>query len=307
MIGPLLSPDQLRSFAAIAAAGSFSGAARSLGLRQSTVSQHLQKLEAATERRLIDRNTHGLSVTPEGEAVLEHARGVLEEYNRMGEFLRSVPLRGRLRFGTSEDFVLSALPNVLAAFIRRHPEVDMELTAGLSEDLYRGFNSGALDIIFVKRRTADRRGVVAWREPIAWTARPGFRVDTGAPLPLLLYPGPSLTRSKAVEALEKARRSWRVAFTSGSLSALTAAARAGLGLMPHSARLMPQGLAVIAPGRRLPRLPDIEFVILGPTGRNPVSEALTAAILQWASHASSRAPAQPDGGRVPSENYMRQY
>src|SRR5580704_17295301 len=172
MTSSLLPPDLLRSFAAITVAGSFSGAARALGLRQSTVSQHLQKLEAAMGRRLIDRNTHGLRITPEGEVVLEYARGVLEEYSRMDEFLHGVPLRGRLRFGTSEDFVLSALPDVLAAFARRHPEVDMELTAGLSEDLYRGFDSGALDIIFVKRRTDDRRGVVAWREPIAWTAQP---------------------------------------------------------------------------------------------------------------------------------------
>ncbi len=289
MNAPLIPPDLFRSFAAIAAAGSFSGAARALGLRQSTVSQHLQKLEAETGRRLIDRNTHGLRITPEGEAVLEHARGVLEDYARMGEFLRGAPLRGRLRFGTSEDFVLSALPDVLAAFVRRHPEVDMELTAGLSEDLYRRFDGGALDVIFIKRRTSDRRGIVAWREPIVWTARPGYRADGGTPLPLLLYPAPSLTRSKAIGALEKARRAWRIAFTSGSLSALTAAARAGLGVMPHSARLMPQGLAVIAPGRGLPRLPEIEFVILGPGGRNPVAEALTAVILQWASHARTRA------------------
>ncbi len=289
MTEPLIPPDLFRSFAAIAAAGSFSGAARALGLRQSTVSQHLQKLEAATARRLIDRNTHGLRVTPEGEAVLEHARGVLDEYNRMGDFLRGAPLRGRLRFGTSEDFVLSALPDVLAAFVRRHPEVDMELTAGLSEDLYRSFDGGALDIIFVKRRTGDRRGIVAWREAPAWTAQPDYRLDGRAPVPLLLYPAPSLMRTHAFATLEKARRAWRIAFTSGSLSALTAAARAGLGVMPHSARLIPPGLAVIAPGRGLPRLPEIEFVILGPGRRNPVAEALTAVILQWASHARTRA------------------
>jgi hypothetical protein len=52
---------------------------------------------------------------------------------------------------------------------------------------------------------------------------------------------------------------------------------------------MPQGLAVIAPGRNLPRMPDIEFVILGTGGRNPVFEALTAVILQWALHARTRA------------------
>jgi DNA-binding transcriptional LysR family regulator len=292
MTSSILHPDLLRSFAAIAAAGSFSGAARTLELRQSTVSQHLQKLEAATGRRLIDRDTHGLRITPEGEAVLEHARGVLEEYDRLAAFLRGAPLRGRLRFGASEDFVLSALPDVLAAFVRRHPEVDMELTAGLSENLYRAFDDGTLDIIFVKRRAGDRRGTVAWREAIAWTARPDYRMDNSVPIPLLLYPAPSVTRARAIEALEKARRAWRIAFTSGSLSALTAAARAGLGLMPHSAKLLPQGLAVIAPGRSLPRMPDIEFVILGPSGRNPVFEALTTVILQWAFHAQTRALSQ---------------
>lgn len=284
-----LHPDLLRSYVGIAEAGSFSAAARALGLRQSTVSQRLQKLEAATGRRLIDRNTHSLRVTPEGEAVLEHARRVLEAHDRMVELLKGAPLRGRLRFGASEDFVLSALPDVLAAFVRRHPEVDMELTAGLSEDLYDAFDAGALDILFVKRRTGDRRGVTAWREPIAWTAGPDYRPDHDAPLPLLVYPAPSVTRAKAIETLEAARRAWRIAFTSGSLSALTAAARAGLGLMPHSVRLLSPGLAVVPPGPALPRLPEIEFVILGPGGRDPVAEALTAAILQWSAHARTRA------------------
>jgi molybdate transport repressor ModE-like protein len=275
-------PHLLRSFSAIVAAGSFSGAARQLGLRQSTVSQHLQKLEALVGRRLVERNTHGLRITPEGEAVLEHAHRVLDEYDQMLEFLKGVPLRGRLRFGTSEDFILSALPDVLAAFMRRHPEVDMELTAGLSDNLYRSYDAGNLDIIFVKRRTGDRRGVTVWREPIVWASRPDYRMELEAPLPLLLYPAPSVTRTKAISALEAARRKWRIAFTSGSLSALTAAARAGLGLMPHSARLIPHGLTVMPSSRLLPRLPEIEFVILGPGGRNPVAEALTAVILQWA-------------------------
>jgi DNA-binding transcriptional LysR family regulator len=279
-----LRPDVLRSYAAIAETGSFTGAARSLGLRQSTVSQHLQRLEALTGRRLFDRDTHRVRITPEGEAVLEYARRVLEAHDRMAGFLTGTPLRGRLRFGASEDFVLSALPDILAAFVRRHPEVDVELTAALSEDLYQSFDAGALDIVFAKRRTGDSRGTVAWKEPIAWVAHPDYRVDPAAPLPLLLYPSPSFTRARAFETLEAAGRNWRIAFTSGSLSGLSAAARAGIGLMPHSAKLIPQGLAVLASGPGLPRLPDFEFVIVGPGGRNPVVEALTAVIQQWAAY-----------------------
>jgi DNA-binding transcriptional LysR family regulator len=282
-----LSPDLLRSYIAVCEAGSFSGAARALGLRQSTVSQHLQKLEAATGRRLIDRDTHRVRITPQGEGVLEHARRVLEAHDEMARALSGAPLRGRLRFGASEDFVLSALPNVLAAFVRRHPDVDMELTAGLSEDLYDAFDAGDLDIIFVKRRAGDGRGVSAWRESIAWIGRPGYWLDPDTPLPLLVYPPPSVTRARAFETLDAARRPWRIAFTSGSLSALSAAARAGIGLMPHSVRLSPPGLAVIPPGAGLPRLPDVEFVIVGPGRGDAVAEALTSVILQWAAYGAA--------------------
>lgn len=283
-----IHPDLLRSYAAIAETGSFTGAARRLGLRQSTVSQHIKRLEAATGRRLLDRDTHRVRVTPDGEVMLDHARRVLEANERMARFLTAAPLRGRLRLGASEDFVLSALPDVLAAFARRHPEVDVELTAGLSAELCAIFDAGALDILFVKRLAGDRRGVPAWREPIAWVARPDYRPEPDAPLPLLLYPPPSVTRARAIETLEAAGYPWRVAFTSNSLSGLTAAARAGIGLMPHSLRLLPSGLAPVA-AAALPSLPDLEFVVIGPGGQHPVAEALTAEILSWASYGRTTA------------------
>jgi DNA-binding transcriptional LysR family regulator len=277
-----IQPDLLRTLVAISRAGTFTGAARLLGVGQSTVSQHIKRLEEMTGRHLLDRDTHRVSITPEGETMLDHARYVLDAHERMERFLSGTPLRGRLRFGASEDFVLSALPDILAAFVRRHPEVDLELTAGLSETLYQAFDAGRLDILFVKRRSGDRRGVTAWREPIQWVGRPDFRTPGDMPLPLLFYPPPSVTRARALEALEQAGRSWRLAFTSASLTGLTAAARAGLGIMPHSARLIPPGLAVIAPTPGLPRLPELEFVVIGPGGHQPIVETLTAEILQWA-------------------------
>jgi DNA-binding transcriptional LysR family regulator len=261
-----------------------------MGLQQSTVSQHIKRLEQLTGRRLLDRDTHRVALTPDGEVVLEHARQVLEAHERMARFLTDTPLRGRLRFGACEDFVLSALPDVLAAFARRHPEVDLELAAGLSEDLYDRFDAGGLDVVFVKRREGDRRGVAAWREPIAWVGRSDQRLDPHAPIPLLLYPPPSVTRAKAMAVLEASRRPWRIAFTSASLAGLSAAARAGIGVLPHSLRLIPPGLAPIPAEAGLPALPDIEFVVLGPGGHQPVAEALIAVILQWA--ASGRTSAR---------------
>jgi DNA-binding transcriptional LysR family regulator len=279
----MIHPDLLRTFLAVAEAGTFTGAARVLRLRQSTVSQQVKRLEAAAGRRLIDRDTHRVAMTAEGEVMLDHARRVLDSHERMGRYLSGTPLRGRLRIGASEDFVLSALPDVLADFVRRYPEVNLELTAGLSENLYEAFDAGALDVLFVKRRTGDRRGTVAWSEPIVWVGRPDLRIPNDGPLPLLLYPPPSVTRARALDRLEAAGRTWRIAFTSASLSGLSAAARAGIGIIPHSARLIPPGLAVIAASAGLPALPMLEFVIIGPGGHHPLADALSTAILQWAS------------------------
>jgi DNA-binding transcriptional LysR family regulator len=277
-----LPVDLLQTFVAVAEAGSFTGAARQLGLRQSTVSQQIRKLEQRTGRRYIDRDTHSLALTPDGEVLLDHARAILDSHTRLHQHLSAAPLRGRLRLGASEDFVFSALPDVLAAFVRRHPDVDLELSAGLSSDVSDEFDAGRLDLIFIKRHGGNPRGRVVWEESLAWATHPEFRVDPKAPLPLLLYPPPSVTRACALETLEKAGRRWRVAFTSASLAGLTAAARAGIGLMPHSARLLPPGLATVAARDGLPALPEIQFEVITAGGSNPAVEALVATILKWA-------------------------
>ena len=291
MAEPLLHPDILRALVAVAETGGFTHAARSLGLQQSTVSQQIRKLEDETGRRLFDRDTHTVTITPAGEALLHHARRILGANEEMHRHLRDVALRGRLRFGASEDFVLSALPDVIAAFLRRHPEIDLEVTSALSETLYKGHEAGSLDVLLAKRSTADRRGTTVWRENAVWIGRPDLVPNPDDPVPLLLYPQPSVTRAMAIESMEKAGRSWRLAFTSGSLSALSAAALAGVGIIPHSARLIPPGLGVLANKGNLPELGELDFVVVGPGGHHPVSEALIAAILQWS--ASGRTHLRP--------------
>ncbi|UFN47341.1 LysR substrate-binding domain-containing protein [Roseomonas sp. OT10] len=274
--------EWLRSFVAVSEARSFTLAAQRLGLGQSTVSQHIRRLEETLGRTILARDTHSVSPTPEGDALLAFARPVLEAHERLERHFAGTELRGRLRLGLSEDFVLSGLQEVLPEFARRHPSVDLALTVGLSGLLYERFDAGDLDVIFAKRRGTDPRGRLAWREGLAWVGRPGIRPDPHLPLPLLLYPPPSITRALALSALEAAGRSWRLACTSGSLSGLRAAALAGLGVAPHSARLIPPGLAVLPASRSLPELSEIEFVVIGPGPHHRVATALEEVILQTA-------------------------
>jgi DNA-binding transcriptional LysR family regulator len=276
----LLDPVLLESFLAVAQARNFSAAGRRLGLRQSTISQHIRRLEAAAGRRLFVRDTHSVIPTADGEAMEGFARSILEANERARRYFAGSQIRGRLRFGASEDFVTSRLPEVLAEFVRRHPLVDLALTVEMSATLYEMLDAGELDLVLCKRRTNDDRGQLVWRDRLAWIGADTTRIDPLQPLPLILYTPPSITRVAALETLERAGRAWRIVCSSGSLSGLRAAALAGLGVTVHAHGLMPEGLVEMSPASRLPALGDVEFVVLGAARqeRGPAAE-LAAALL----------------------------
>jgi DNA-binding transcriptional LysR family regulator len=73
----VLDPVQLGSFLAVAQTRNFSEAGRRLGLRQSTISQHIRKLEQEAGRRLFVRDTHSVVPTADGEAMEGFARSIL--------------------------------------------------------------------------------------------------------------------------------------------------------------------------------------------------------------------------------------
>ncbi|MFC7303369.1 LysR substrate-binding domain-containing protein [Streptomyces monticola] len=286
----MYDPTHLRTFLAVAQTLSFTQAARRLGLRQSTVSQHVRRLEDAAGRQLFARDTHSVELTEDGEAMLGFARTILSAHERAAAYFAGTRLRGRLRFGASEDFVLTELPEILEAFRRDHPEVDLELTVELSGTLHRRLADGRLDLVLAKRRPQDGdagAGTVVWHDELVWIGAGGgpggsgrLRLDPEAPVPLIVYPPPGITRARALEVLERHGRPWRIACTSGSLNGLVAAARAGLGVMAHSRGLIPPGLTRIRAG--LPDLGGVDFVLLHGRGRTRAQEAadaLAAAIL----------------------------
>ena len=276
----MLDPILLQSFLAVAQTRNFTEAGRRLGLQQSTVSQHVRKLETASGRRLFLRDTHRVVPTQDGEVMVGFARSILEANERAQQYFSGARLRGRVRFGTSEDFVTSRLPEILRDFTRRHPGVDLELTVDLSATLNAQFDQGELDLVLAKRRTGEARGQLVWRDRLVWIGGPGLEIDPQAPLPLILYAPPSLTRTVALETLERQRRTWRVVCTSGSLSGLRAAALAGLGITLHARSLIPDGLTETPATLRLPDAGEVEFVVTTRSGtaQGPAT-ALADAIL----------------------------
>jgi DNA-binding transcriptional LysR family regulator len=267
----MLDPVLLRTFLEVVTTGNFTQAGKRLSLGQSTVSQHVRKLEETAGRRLLVRDTHSVVLTAEGHAMVGFARTILDAGARAERYFAGSTLRGRLRFGAGEDFAQTRLPEVLRSFMGHHPLVDLELTVGLSDDLYDKVDAGELDLVFAKRRPGDTRGELVWRDRLVWIGPPGWSLTNALsaddPVPLVLYPPPGLSRAMALEALERAGRAWRIACTSGSLAGLRAAVLAGMGVAAHSQRLIPAGLEELPASAYLPLIGALEFAVAGPRRR----------------------------------------
>ena len=120
--------DLMLSFLRIVEAGSLSAAAQQLGTSQPTMSRRLQALERLLGVKLLQRSTHGMQLTEEGQCCFEHARALVGHWQAMEADLRgpAVHPRGQLRVVVPHAYGQEQLVRPLAQYLRQFPEVSVE-------------------------------------------------------------------------------------------------------------------------------------------------------------------------------------
>jgi DNA-binding transcriptional LysR family regulator len=142
-------------------------------------------------------------------------------------------------------------------------------------------SSGYLDLALIKRDAGDGAGIFVRRDRLCWSAVAGLRFDPDRRLPLVIYKQPSLTRNRAVAALEAMNRPFRVTCTVQGVNGLLAAVRAGLGVAVFAGSLMPDDLVELPSSAGLPDLSEVDHVLLkSPRAAAQRVDALTQAILR---------------------------
>lgn len=278
--GPMFDPALLRTFVAVAETLSFTRAAELLQLSQPTVSQQVRKLEAAANRILVSRDTRAVALTDNGEAMLGFARSILAAHDEAAAYFTGSAMRGRLRFGSADDLAQTQLPQILRDFRQVYPQINLELTVGQSAMLARRLRAGQLDLVFIKQEPDLPDGRVVRRERLVWVAHKSLQLDPRAPVPLIAYAAPSVTRDAAIRSLEDAGRTWRITCNVKETNGVLAALRAGIGIAVLPQNLLPGDLVPVTSTFGLPMLGEIDFALLDNprAAREPV-EALIGAIV----------------------------
>jgi DNA-binding transcriptional LysR family regulator len=242
----------VEAFLLVAELQSFTRAAEALGTTQAAVSMKLQRLEAVLERRLVERSPRAVRLTAEGTAFLPYARSLMQAHDRALSGER--PAQQQLSLGISDH---ASGPELVPLLERLHTvsqNLSLAVTIGFSRELLDAYDAGQLDAVIVRREGSRRGGEKLTEDEFGWFAAKRFAWRRGEALPVATLAPPCGVRAVALRALDKAGIAWNEAFVGGGVTAVAAAALAGLAAAPLARRIAPTGLIDIGPAHGLPRL-----------------------------------------------------
>ncbi|WOD18370.1 LysR family transcriptional regulator [Paraburkholderia kirstenboschensis] len=277
---------QLRTFVAVAESGSVSAGAERVFLSQSSVSEQLKKLEERAGQPLFVRSKQGVSATPAGSRLLEHARRIIAMSEAAFEDLQGRSLDGELRIAITDYYRPHDIARILKTFSEQHPRLKLHVTVlpsavidsnagddasfdiGLSLRLVTG-NARASGV-----RSAGQSTVVR-REKLLWASASDASPRPVAPYHLVLLPSSCQLQRFVVKLLDENKVPYVVSHSASGVAGLQLALKAGLGISCLNESSIGAGVVACPPGIGLPALPAVEFHLL--PGRIGESERVTNA------------------------------
>jgi len=267
---PDLDLSLLKTFAAIVDEGGLTAAGKVVGRTQPAVSHQLSRLERLVGHKLLVVGRRSLSLTHDGEILLQYARNMLRLNDEARARIAASDIEGRVIFGVP-DLYASILPDILRAFGLAYPRIEIELRLTRSVHLHTALRRKEVDLALVSRLPNIDGGRFVGTMPLVWVAGIRDHPEMIDPLPIATLPTGSIGRAIVVEALENFGRAWRFVSVSDSFAGLHAAVASGLAVsVIPQCEVLPD-MRVLRTRDRVPVLRPTELVIHHRSG--PISPA----------------------------------
>lgn len=205
--------EEIESFVKVVNAGSITNAADQMAIAKSAVSRRLKNLETRLNAQLLQRSTRQLILTDTGRALYERSVNLLADWAETESIASasSVEVAGKLRISIPQTFGLLHLTDVLLEFMKRHPDVELDVDfSDRSVDLFREGYDAAIrigkltDSSLIARRLSTIENVV--------TASPAYLDKHGMPS----HPD-DLATHKECAYRNRTNRIWRYSLADGSM------------------------------------------------------------------------------------------
>lgn len=273
----LPSSEHLITFLTVTECRNITHAADQLGRTQSAISVQIKKLEEFLGARLFERQSRGMSLTEDGLKLIPVAKRAVGELRQAGELFRR-KLAGRIRIGIPDDYAETVLEKVVTEFAGRHPAVEIFARSGCTSKFPEAVRRKELDMAVHSGADIADAEVIA-EERNVWAASDAFVIDDGAPVPLALLIRECGWRRIPTDALDMAKKDWKIAYASENFTSIKSAIRAGLAIGALPACLVETGMRTLGKREGFPSLPvSRRGLIVGDHAPPELAEAMSDAI-----------------------------
>ena len=274
-----LDSDLLRTFVAVAEAGSVTDGAARIYRSQSATSLQIKRLETIVGHPVFERHGRGVVLSETGRNLLPVA---LEVTARLDAALRDISqdaVTGKLRVGIPDDHGRAKLAEIIATFSRLHPKVELDVTCALSAGFPDLLSKGSLDLAIYEVERPQSHEDVLFEDPTCWVGAVHRHFSTDESLPVALFDHACWWRDAAIASLEARGKPYRIVYSSQSVSGVIAAVEAGIavGLLGRSS--LHSGLSVVSNTLGFGQTPSSKLVMAtaGSQSAGP-QDAMKAAI-----------------------------
>lgn len=229
----------LKLFLAVADCGSLTTAADKCNIAIAALSKRISDLEAAAGTRFFERRARGMSLTPAGRALLQHAREIVHGVEQMQSdlLLYSRGIHGLLRIAATASAVAEFLPEEVRSFSDAHPGVAIDLSEGTSQKVVEAVLGGRADLgIFLEPVPGSELATFPYRRdelcvvvprghPLAAQARVRFGETLGYD-----HIGTQTQSSLSQKLMAEGGVGYRVRIRVGSVDAACRVVHAGMGI-----------------------------------------------------------------------------
>jgi DNA-binding transcriptional LysR family regulator len=263
-----LESDLLRTFLAVADAGSVTGGAARIHRSQSAASVQVKQLEELFGKPVFKRHGRGVVLSELGKTLAPIARQVVETLDTAFAELTGTGLVGSLRIGIPDDHGKQALSQIIAEFTREHPKVELMVHCALSTGFPSALASGDLDLAVHEVEHVTPGMDLIHEEQMYWVMSRARNLLDRNPVPVALFDRACWWRDVALQALEASGRSHRIVYSSESVTGVTAAIEAGIAIGVLDQSALTPDLVILTTADGLGGMPTSKLVLERGKGTN---------------------------------------
>ncbi|WP_170552467.1 LysR substrate-binding domain-containing protein [Ruegeria atlantica] len=240
-----LDSDLLRTFVAVAEAGSVTDGAARIHRSQSATSLQIKRLESILGQPVFKRHGRGVVLSDAGRLLLPVAHEVTTRLDVALQDISQTVVTGNLRIGVPDDHGRAKLAQIIAAFTRHHPQVELEVTCALSTGFPDAIDKGSLDLAVYEVESPEPHEELLFEDPTCWVSSAHREFSVDETLPVAVFDHACWWRDAAIASLEHRAKPYRIVYSSQSVAGVIAAVEAGIavGLLGRSS--LHAGLSIV--------------------------------------------------------------